>query len=263
MALTTSKSLHLVDAATQTDSQSFTITHTLMDAAVSTEDLGVSEVTTGLQVDEGWKTLDGIHCIMRGITALVASIGGTLCRGTQTDFPWKTLPNKLARFGRTKGIHNLTLPHPVSLVNALKTGTLTIRAVTSDTAHTRLITSQDPIIIGEAPSHNSIHSHGRHAFANGAIDRIGLPHLAMLPLTPPTRRHVQVFVEISCPPPRPASRVHKAVPPSVEISHPPPQPASRVHKALLPYLVNDSQEGVYGWRLLQGRKLYARGPGGS
>lgn len=43
--------------------------------AVSTEnpevDVGVSEVTTGLQVDDAWKTLDGIPCIMGGMTVLV------------------------------------------------------------------------------------------------------------------------------------------------------------------------------------------------
>jgi hypothetical protein len=43
---------------------------------VSTEDLGggdlgVSEVTTGLQIEDGWKVLDGIPCIMGGSTALV------------------------------------------------------------------------------------------------------------------------------------------------------------------------------------------------
>ncbi|KAG2096050.1 uncharacterized protein F5147DRAFT_778412 [Suillus discolor] len=122
------------------------------------EDPGVSS----LQVDAGWKTLDGIPCIMGGLTALVASVSGTLRGRTQNDFPWKTLPKELARLGcclvnypnktlmpgetrptlsRSKGIHDLTLPHRINLVNALKMGTLTIRAVTNDAARTRLTMS--------------------------------------------------------------------------------------------------------------------------
>jgi hypothetical protein len=37
---------------------------------VSTEDLEVSGVNASLQVDDGWKALDGIPCIMGGIAAL-------------------------------------------------------------------------------------------------------------------------------------------------------------------------------------------------
>ncbi|KAG2058669.1 hypothetical protein BDR06DRAFT_1003863 [Suillus hirtellus] len=182
--MTTSISSHFVDASTQTDAHSFTITHMLVDAVVSTEDpgvdVGVSEVTAGLQVDDAWKTLDGIPCIMGGMTALVASVGGTLCGRTQTNFPWKTLPKELARLGCflvnypdetlmpgkirptltwSKGIHDLTLPHHANLVNALRTDTLTIQAVTSDAACTHLIMSKDPVIIGEALSHRSTRSH--------------------------------------------------------------------------------------------------------
>ncbi|KAG1858749.1 hypothetical protein DFJ58DRAFT_726535 [Suillus subalutaceus] len=189
-------SLHLVDAATQMDMHSFTISQILIDAAVSTEDLGgedlgVSEVTTGLQVDDGWKVLDGIPCIMGGLTALVASVGGTLRGRAPNNFPWRTLPKELARLGyflvdypnetlmpgeirpsltRSKGIHDLTIPHCDNLVNALKSGTLTIQAVTSDAARTRLVMLKDPIIIGEAPTHRSIHSHRQRAFANGGFD---------------------------------------------------------------------------------------------
>ncbi|KAG2122363.1 hypothetical protein DEU56DRAFT_917856 [Suillus clintonianus] len=257
----------------------FVTTHLLVDAAVSTEGPGVSEVTASLQVhDCGWKALDGIPCIMGGITALAASVGGTLHGRSPKDFPWKTLPNELARLGcclvnypeetlmpgeirptlrRTKGIHDLTIRHRANLVNALKTGTLTIRAITSDAARSRLLTSRDPIIIGEAPSHRSSHPRGRRAFADGNIDRKGPRRLPSPPATPTTRpatpstrpatppatppaplpapphpttsairRHVQVFVEISRPPPRPAV---------VAMSRPPPRPASRaVHKSFLP-----------------------------
>ncbi|KAG2087541.1 uncharacterized protein F5147DRAFT_781305 [Suillus discolor] len=185
-----------VDATTQTDAHSFTISQILIDAAVSTEDLGgedcgVSELTTGLQVDDGWKALNGIPCVMGGLTVLVASVGGTLRGHAKNNFPWKTLPKELAQLvfflegypdetimpseirpsvTRSKGIHNLTRAHCENLVNALKSGTLTIQAVTSDAACTRLIMSRDPIIIGEAPRHRSVHSHRRCAFANSDFD---------------------------------------------------------------------------------------------
>ncbi|KAG2737447.1 hypothetical protein P692DRAFT_20823752, partial [Suillus brevipes Sb2] len=93
-----SQSSHFVDVGTQTDTHFCTISHLLelVDKAVSTEeDPGVSS----LQVDAGWKSLDGIPCIMGGITALVASVGGTLRGRTSNDFPWKTLPKELARLG--------------------------------------------------------------------------------------------------------------------------------------------------------------------
>ncbi|KAG1902470.1 uncharacterized protein F5891DRAFT_1186593 [Suillus fuscotomentosus] len=94
--------------------------------AVSTEDLGgedlgVSEVTTGLQVDDGWKALDGIPCIMGGLTALVASVGSTLRGRAQNNFPWRTLPKELARLGyflidyrqNSDAWRDLTFPHSV------------------------------------------------------------------------------------------------------------------------------------------------------
>ncbi|KAG1897301.1 uncharacterized protein F5891DRAFT_930541, partial [Suillus fuscotomentosus] len=135
----------------------------------------------------------------------------------ETLMPGETRPT----LNRSKGIHDLTFRHRDNLVNALKTGTLTIRAITSDVARARLITSKDPIIIGEAPSHRSIHSRGRRMFADGDIDRKGPRRLPSPPATPSThsatpsthpatpatapphsatpatRRRVQVFVEIS------------------------------------------------------------------
>ncbi|KAG1837515.1 hypothetical protein DFJ58DRAFT_668888 [Suillus subalutaceus] len=130
---------------------------------------------------------------MGGITALVGKayclpflipiltlfqhlFGGTLRGRTSNDFPWKTLPKELARLGCrlvnypddtlmpgkirptliwSKGIHDLTLPHRVNLVNALKMGTFTIQAMTNDTARKRLTMSWDPVIIAEAPSYRS------------------------------------------------------------------------------------------------------------
>jgi hypothetical protein len=107
---------------------------------------------------------------------------------------------------RTKGIHDLSHHHRVNLINHLKAGILTIRAVKSDAARTRLTTSKDPVIIGEAPLARSLHSHGRRAFADGRIDRKGLPHLSLPSSSPTSHRRTQVIVEITRPPPRPASR---------------------------------------------------------
>ncbi|KAG1839147.1 hypothetical protein DFJ58DRAFT_733506 [Suillus subalutaceus] len=277
-----SQSSHFVDVGTQTDTHFCTISHLLelVDKAVSTEeDPGVSS----LQVDAGWKSLDGIPCIMGGITALVASVGGTLRGRTSNDFPWKTLPKELARLGcrlvnypddtlmpgeirptliRSKGIHDLTLPHRVNLVNALKMGTLTIQAMTNDTARKRLTMSWDPVIIAEAPSYRSNHSRARRVFANGDIDFRGprrlclspFYHLPLVPLHLPivplhllvvflhlllVLQHVlRVLTHLLCVlmhlllvPPAPAAR--PAIHPTrrtqvfVEISRPPPRPASR------------------------------------
>ncbi|KAG2056659.1 hypothetical protein BDR06DRAFT_1019544 [Suillus hirtellus] len=228
MAATTSTSSYLVDVAMLTDSQSFLVTHIMVDKAVLTEDAELSEgsqVTEGSQVSEGWKSLDGIPCIMGGIQALVASLGGTLHGQTSRDFPWKTLPKELARLGyvlvnypdktlmpgelqptlsRTKGIHDLPQQHRISLINCLKEGTLTIQAVTNDAAHLRLTTSKDPVVIGDVPSACSMHSCGQRAFADGHIDRKGLPYIQQPP-SPTSHCHVQVIVEITWPPPRPTS----------------------------------------------------------
>jgi hypothetical protein len=248
-----------------------------------------------------------------------ASVGGTLRGRTSNDFPWKTLPKELARLGcrlvnypddtlmpgeirptliRSKGIHDLTLPHRVNLVNALKMGTLTIQAMTNDTARKRLTMSWDPVIIAEAPSYRSNHSRARRVFANGDIDFRGPRRLASPPSTPSTRpstpsnrpstppsrlstsaarpparaarphtpavrphapaarppapaarpaihptRRTQVFVEISRPPPRPASR---AIPSSTArtISRPLLRSASRAvsnHTNLIPPITSVEQ----------------------
>ncbi|KAG2088055.1 uncharacterized protein F5147DRAFT_587855, partial [Suillus discolor] len=77
--------------------------------------------------------------------------------------------------------------------------------VVSDAARIRLTTSKDPVIIGDAPSACSMHSHGQRAFADGCIDRKGLPHLNPSSLPAP-RCRTQVIMEITRQPPRPASR---------------------------------------------------------
>ncbi|KAG2113976.1 hypothetical protein DEU56DRAFT_710710, partial [Suillus clintonianus] len=93
------------------------------------------------------------------------------------NYPDETLmPGELrSTFCRTKGIHDLNQRHRANIINHLKTGTLTIRAVTSDAARMRLTTSKDPVVIGEAPLACSMHSCGRRAFADGRIDQKGLP----------------------------------------------------------------------------------------
>lgn len=186
--------------------------------------------------------------IHANLNIILASLGGTPRGRTSGDFPWKSLPKKLARLGYvlinypdeismpgelwptiscSKGIHDLTQQHRTSLINCLKAGTLTIRAVTNDAAHLRLTTSNDPVIIGEAPSTSSMYSCGRRAFADGRIDQKGLSHLQwspspvpQLPSSSVSRCRTQVIMEITQLPPHLAS-----------ITRPPPRPASwRVHK---------------------------------
>lgn len=217
--------------------------------------------------------------IYTNLDIIVASLGGTLRGRTGSDFPWKTLPKELARLGyvlvnypdetlmpgelrptisRSKGIHDLTQQHRVNLINCLKAGTLTIRAVTNDAARMRLTTSKDPVIIGDAPSACSMYPRGRRAFADGHIDQKGLRRLQRLPSpvlqpspspilqpspspvlqlssSPVSHCRVQVIVEITQPPPRPVSitqpRITQPPPSSASITRPPPCPASRaVHK---------------------------------
>jgi len=114
-----------------------------MDTAVRAK----TEPSESADEKEDWRTLRGIPCITGGITALVASFGGTLRGHTRDQFPWKTLPKELARLGfvlvdypvdtlmpgetrvdlaRTKGIRDLTAIHRLNLIRALKRGTLTI-----------------------------------------------------------------------------------------------------------------------------------------
>ncbi|KAG1809623.1 uncharacterized protein BJ212DRAFT_1302467 [Suillus subaureus] len=111
MAMTNSTSnspCGLIDSATLTDSQSFSISQILVDVAVSTEDTLPTEVSGGSCLSEEWKNLDGIPCIMGGMRALTASLGRMLCGRTSADFPWKTLPKELAH------LSNL-IPHIASV----------------------------------------------------------------------------------------------------------------------------------------------------
>ncbi|KAG2353236.1 hypothetical protein BDR07DRAFT_1496650 [Suillus spraguei] len=82
---------------------------------------------------------------------------------------------------KSKGIHDLAIHEQHVLVGALKNNTLTVKTVATD-ALEDLIASRVPIIVREAPSTDSHHTHGRQVFANGQIDRLGLSHLGNTPL---------------------------------------------------------------------------------
>ncbi|KAG1794593.1 uncharacterized protein HD556DRAFT_1442777 [Suillus plorans] len=159
---------------------------------------------------ERWRQLDGIPCIIGGLTALLGTLDG---RGG--TFPWKRLPAILAHRGYTlhhypenvlmpgkkrptlvksKGIHDLTLRERDLLADALKTNTIIIQHVTTDKARRKIMTSREPIIFGEAPQNDSRNPRGRRTFLNGRIDRRGLPRLSMAktspePLSPPAPSH--------------------------------------------------------------------------
>ncbi|KAG1837897.1 hypothetical protein F4604DRAFT_1941925 [Suillus subluteus] len=170
---------------------------------------------------EGWRLLDGIPCIIGGLTVLLGTLEG---RGG--NFPWKTLPTVLARCGcilqnypdhillpgerhstlaKSKGIHNLTMHEHFKLADALKNNALTIKSVATD-ACKGLTASRVPVIIGEAPIANSLHTHRRRMFANGCIDRLGLTRLGNT--SPSTSgamssnpRRLCMFVEVPLAPP--------------------------------------------------------------
>ncbi|KAG2096302.1 uncharacterized protein F5147DRAFT_778351 [Suillus discolor] len=170
---------------------------------------------------EGWRLLKGMPCIVGGLTALFGTLEG---RGG--NFPWKTLPTILARCGcilknypedilmpserrstlaKSKGIHDLTIHERFKLADALKNDALTVKSVATD-ARKSLTTSRVPIIVGEVPIANSLHTRGRRGFANGRIDRFGLTHLGNTSpsksgATSSNRRRLRVFVEVPLAPP--------------------------------------------------------------
>ncbi|KAG2122846.1 hypothetical protein BD769DRAFT_1324917, partial [Suillus cothurnatus] len=83
---------------------------------------------------------------------------------------------RCATLVKSKGIHDLSIHEWSILADALKNNALTIKTVAMD-ALENLMASCVPIIIGEAPSTDSHHTHGRQGFADGQIDRLGLSHL--------------------------------------------------------------------------------------
>ncbi|KAG2097063.1 hypothetical protein BD769DRAFT_1320818, partial [Suillus cothurnatus] len=78
---------------------------------------------------------------------------------------------------RTKGIHDLTALERFQLADALKNNVLTIKSIPTLDARQSLAKSRAPVIVGEAPTAHSPHTHGRRVFANGRIDRRGLTRL--------------------------------------------------------------------------------------
>jgi hypothetical protein len=106
---------------------------------------------------------------------------------------------------KSKGIHDLTIHERFKLANALKNDALTVKSVATD-ARKSLTTSRVPVIVGEAPIANSLHTRGRRGFANGRIDRFGLTRLANASssksgATSSNRCRLRVFVEVPLAPP--------------------------------------------------------------
>lgn len=154
---------------------------------------------------ESWRQLDGIPCIMGGLTALCSmfycqafwriseNVTGRL-DGRGVNFPWKTLPTLLGKHGfilhnypentlmpgercntlrKSKGIHNLTLHECGVLVDALKDDMMTLQHLTTDDACQRLLASCDPVIYSKAPGPDSHCTHGRRQFVDSHIDQNG------------------------------------------------------------------------------------------
>lgn len=106
---------------------------------------------------------------------------------------------------KSKGIHDLTIHERFKLVDALKNDALTVKSVATDT-HKSLTTSHVPVIVGEAPIANSLHTCGRQGFANGWIDRFGLTRLGNTSssksgTTSSNWHRLRVFIEVPLAPP--------------------------------------------------------------
>jgi hypothetical protein len=206
--------------------------------------------------EEDWRQMEGIPCIMGGLTELCGEscssqayfvipkyIAGKLnSRGG--NFAWKTLPALLAKRGyvihnypehtlmpgekrttlvQSKGVHDLSLRERDVLANALKDNSLTIQHLTTDEARRRLLRSHDPVIIGEAPGSESQYSHGRRQFFDSRIDRKGLRRLiSPAPSPAPSHRHYRRLwrCQVVSPSPTPSSAPSHRVPSSAPSHHP-------------------------------------------
>ncbi|KAG1885193.1 hypothetical protein F4604DRAFT_1676583 [Suillus subluteus] len=130
-------------------------------------------------IPDGWRLLDGIPCIIGGLTGLLARHGYILENYLENIL----MPGeRRATLAKNKGIHDLSIHEWCVLADALKNNSLTVKTVTTD-ALENLMASRVPVIVGEAPSADSRHTRGRQGFADGQIDRLGLSHLGNT--TPP------------------------------------------------------------------------------
>ncbi|KAG2336111.1 hypothetical protein BDR05DRAFT_1006160 [Suillus weaverae] len=105
---------------------------------------------------EGWRLLDGIPCIIGGLTVLLTHRGCIL-----QNYPDNILlpGERHPTLVKSKGIHNLTMYERFKLADALKKNALTVKSVATD-ACKGLTASRVPVIVGEAPI-NSLHTRGR------------------------------------------------------------------------------------------------------
>ncbi|KAG1837401.1 hypothetical protein C8R48DRAFT_782721 [Suillus tomentosus] len=122
---------------------------------------------------EAWRLLEGIPCIVGGLTALLARRGCIL-----ENYPEDILmpSERRSTLAKSKGIHDLTIHERFKLADALKNDALTCKSAATD-ALKSLTASRVPVIVGEAPIAKSLHTRGRRGFANGRIDRFGLTRL--------------------------------------------------------------------------------------
>ncbi|KAG1818703.1 uncharacterized protein BJ212DRAFT_1479689 [Suillus subaureus] len=135
---------------------------------------------------------NGILWIKQELGQQIEKLGSKL--SSKRNFPWKTLPAELIRLGMiirgypedvllpgnfhttsNKGITNLTLKETGILIMALKAGLMQVKKV-SKAMQAKLLTSKMPVLEGAPPTEDCTHRGGRHLFANGQSDRLGLPH---------------------------------------------------------------------------------------
>ncbi|KAG0694722.1 hypothetical protein DFH29DRAFT_1006068 [Suillus ampliporus] len=128
------------------------------------------------------ETLNGIPCIIGGLSALLGTLDGQ-----GGDIPMEDTTHHFSPLW----LHSPPLPREYShaceqdlLADALRTNSITVQHITTDDAHQQIMTFHEPIIFGEAPEYDSQNLHGRCAFLNGRIDRKGLPRLTMAETSP-------------------------------------------------------------------------------
>ncbi|KAG1877144.1 hypothetical protein C8R48DRAFT_768693 [Suillus tomentosus] len=174
--------------------------------------------------------------------------------GRGGTFPWKTLPSELTRRGyilqhypedvlmpgkkhtslvKSKGIHDLSLCERRVFADALKNNMLTIKMLTKPGTLANLSASRRPVIMEEAPAPHSNYTHGRHWYANGRCDWLGLPCLEHNNTTLPSTPSSTSSAPTPSPLPSPTQRLEESVEVPSSTWHLSPAPLWRPAPALL------------------------------
>ncbi|KAG1859751.1 hypothetical protein F4604DRAFT_1930477 [Suillus subluteus] len=184
---------------------------------------------------------DNIKWIKREIMKQVAKFGGKF--GTDRVFPWKLMPSALAdnnicikgypahkcllpgeardttSNSKSKGVASLTQKEVLILMDSLKSKMMYVEKVDAS-KRAAVMSSQQPVIIGEAPPSDYSHTGARRLFIDGHIDYNGPSRIQVSAATTKVKKSTTsaakstTSVEVLVPPPsRPFKVVARPGPP--------------------------------------------------